>query len=62
MTPHATAMALVGVHNLTIDEEALRAHVLRPPHVKGVIGQGPTGRHAAAQGAHPRGPELPRRR
>ncbi len=37
MTQHATVMALAGVHNLTIDEEALRAHILRPRHVKGVI-------------------------
>jgi CubicO group peptidase (beta-lactamase class C family) len=37
MTHHLTALALPGVHNVTIEEEALRAHVLRPPHVRGVV-------------------------
>lgn len=37
MDPKATATALAGVHNLTIQEAALLAHVMRPPHVVGII-------------------------
>jgi len=30
-------MELAGIHNLTINEAALKAHVMQPPHVVGVI-------------------------
>src|SRR2546423_10476253 len=37
MEQKATAMALAGVHNLTVHESALRAHVMAPPHVEKVV-------------------------
>jgi CubicO group peptidase (beta-lactamase class C family) len=43
MDQNATAMALAGIHNLMIKEAPLRAHVMRPPHVVGVISS--TGLH-----------------
>ncbi len=33
----ATATALQGVHNLSIDQTAMQAHVINPPHLQGVV-------------------------